>query len=182
MWYLQRVNTLLFCRWVAYGGRANVLQHHLLLALSTPVAPHPFRGMPSRIASTTCSAGRVSRSRRLTRVRARPSASAISPADLSSILQEPPPPIRPDERADQRPVRPRLRRRPRVAAVRRDDHFAAAAAFPDAMGRAPGLASWRSLLSSEEPPMLYQAATGRSTAEWNADETLTVVVEMSLAD
>ena len=29
--------------------------------------------------------------------------------------------------------------------------------------------------------MLYQAATGRSTAEWNADETLTVVVEMSLS-
>ena len=29
--------------------------------------------------------------------------------------------------------------------------------------------------------MLHQAATGRSTAEWNADETLTVVVEMSLS-
>ena len=29
--------------------------------------------------------------------------------------------------------------------------------------------------------MLHHAATGRSTAEWNADETLTVVVEMSLS-
>lgn len=29
--------------------------------------------------------------------------------------------------------------------------------------------------------MLHQAATDRSTAEWNADETLTVVVEMSLS-
>ena len=29
--------------------------------------------------------------------------------------------------------------------------------------------------------MLHQAATSRSTAEWNADETLTVVVEMSLS-
>src|SRR5512144_2654929 len=47
------------------------------------------------------------------------------------LLQHSLPPMRPRQRADQRFIRPWLRRGPRVAAVGSDDHFPAAAAFPD---------------------------------------------------
>ena len=62
------------------GASTDVFKHHLLLSLSTPPAP-AFGGMPSRFASTICSAGRVSRSSRITKLRVTPSASAISAAD-----------------------------------------------------------------------------------------------------
>jgi hypothetical protein len=43
---------------------------------------------------------------------------------------KPLPPMRPGERTDQRLVRPRLRRCPRISVVRRDDHLAPTVALP----------------------------------------------------
>ena len=64
----------------------------------------------------------IRRSSRLTKLRVTPSASARSPADrYLPSSSNPLPPMRSRQRADQRLVRPRLRRCPGIAAVRRDD-------------------------------------------------------------
>ena len=68
----------------------------------------PFDCRPLRIVSTTSGGSSVNRSSRLTKLRVTPSASAISAADRYL-----PPTLFPSQRADQRVVRPRFRRRPR---------------------------------------------------------------------
>ena len=68
-----------------------------------------FGCLPSRIASTMSGANSVSRSSRLTKLRVTPSASAV---EVPALLQQPLPPMRPRQRANQRLVRPRLGRRP----------------------------------------------------------------------
>ena len=80
----------------------------------------PFGCRPSRIVSWTSGASNVSRSKRLTKLRVMPSASAISPRrPAPPLLQHPLPAMRPRQCADQLLIRPLVssaprRRRPRT--------------------------------------------------------------------
>ena len=86
---------------------------------------------------------------------------------ILSLLQQPFPPMRPRQRPDQRLIRPWRRRGPRVAAIGSDDHFPAAAAFPDHRdgdddGFAVKLPSWRrysvrSSCGDPQPELLNKA-------------------------
>ena len=118
-------------------------------------------------------ASRVSRSSRLTKLRVTPlGLGQFRRRPVSSLLQHPLPPMRPRQRADQRLVRPRLRRRPGIAAVRRDDHLAAAAALEghrDADGDRRAVEF--PILAGHLPLRLHAALTSRdcssSTSVWS---------------